>query len=146
MSLRDILNHYANARYDQSQRDAPRDFEEIAREEPPEALSEGLAHAFRAEETPSFGEMVSNLFRNSDPHQRSGLLERLREALGGREPLDDADPRQVEELANKAESRSPNIVERVSRFYAQHPALVRNLGSAALTIALSRMAQRRRMQ
>lgn len=146
MSLRDILDHYSNARSDQPPRDAPRDYEEIAREEPPEALSDGLAHAFRAEETPSFGEMVSNLFRNSDPHQRTGLLERLREALGGREPLDDADPRQVEELANKAEKHSPNIVERVSQFYAQHPTLVRNLGSAALTIALSRMAQRRRLQ
>ena len=143
MSLRDILDHYTNARFDQPPRDAPRDFEEIARQEPPEALSDGLAHAFRAEETPSFGEMVSNLFRNSNPQQRSGLLEHLREALGGREPLDDANPRQVEEMANQAQTRSPNVVERVSRFYAQHPTLVRNLGSAALTIALSRMAQRR---
>ena len=40
--------------------------------------------------------------------------------------------------------QNPGIVQAISRFYAQHPQLVRNLGSAALSIAMGRMARRRR--
>lgn len=145
MSFQRILDQYREARFDQPPADATRHFEEAAREAAPEEVSEGLAHAFRAEETPPFGQMVARLFRDSDRQQRSGLIERLREALGGEPGVsEDSDPREVEDLATKAEARNPNIIERVSRFYAQHPGLVRNLGGAALTIALARMAQRQR--
>jgi hypothetical protein len=51
-------------------------------------------------------------------------------------------PEQVQEVAHRAEQQQPGIVDRISDFYAQHPALVQTLGSAALTIALARMAQR----
>ena len=37
---------------------------------------------------------------------------------------------------------NPSIIEKVSDFYAQHPTLVRTLGSVALSIALSNMARR----
>jgi hypothetical protein len=51
-------------------------------------------------------------------------------------------PDQVQQAVTHAEQQNPSIVERVSDFYAQHPALVQTLGSAALTIALAKMAQR----
>ena len=49
-------------------------------------------------------------------------------------------PQQVEEVANKAEQHDPTIIDKMSDFYAQHPGLVRTLGSAALTIALAKIA------
>ena len=51
----------------------------------------------------------------------------------------------VEAAAAEAARNDPSIIERVSRFYAQHPALVQTLGNAALSIAMSQMARRRRI-
>ena len=53
-------------------------------------------------------------------------------------------PDQVQDLANRAEQHNSGIFDRLGEFYAQHPVLVKTLGSAALTIALARMANRTR--
>jgi hypothetical protein len=53
-------------------------------------------------------------------------------------------PQQVQDLANHAEQHSPGIFDKLGEFYAQHPQLVKTLGSAALTIALAKMANRMR--
>jgi hypothetical protein len=53
-------------------------------------------------------------------------------------------PAQVQAIAEHAEVHSPGIIEVMSRFYAQHPGLVKTLGSAALTIALAKIAERAR--
>ncbi len=51
-------------------------------------------------------------------------------------------PEQVEAIAHHAEQHNPGIVEQMSGFYAQHAGLIKTLGSAALTIALAKMAER----
>jgi hypothetical protein len=51
-------------------------------------------------------------------------------------------PDAVTALANQAQKQNPSIVDTVSGFYAQHPTLVKTLGAAALSIALSKMSQR----
>lgn len=48
----------------------------------------------------------------------------------------------VQEIAAQAAKKDPSVIDQVSRFYAAHPALVKTLGAAALSIALSRIAQR----
>ena len=53
-------------------------------------------------------------------------------------------PQAVEELARKAEQQDPNIIDRVSDFYAEHPTLVKGLGAAALAIAMRGMAKQKR--
>lgn len=53
-------------------------------------------------------------------------------------------PEEFEELARHAERENPGIIDNLSRFYAQNPALVKSLGGAALAIALGKMAQRGR--
>lgn len=53
-------------------------------------------------------------------------------------------PDQVQVLAEHASNSNPGIVDQVSGFYTQHPALVKTLGSAALTIALAKMAEHQR--
>lgn len=51
-------------------------------------------------------------------------------------------PEQVQIIASHAEQHNPGIVDEVSSFYAQHAGLIKTLGSAALTIALAKMAER----
>jgi hypothetical protein len=51
-------------------------------------------------------------------------------------------PEAVQQVAEQAEQHDPSIVNRISDFYAQHPTLVKSLGAAALTIALSKIANR----
>ena len=159
MSLRDILSQYADRSYHQPLPNAPDDFERIASDAPPEVLRDGLAEAFRAEETPPFPQMVAQLYGRSDGQQRAGLLNEILASLGGNGaggPLDDlsrrhrispeeadrVSPEQLRETVARAERHDPSIVERASEFYARHPALVRQLGAAALTLAMRGMARR----
>ena len=168
MGLMDVLMQYANPN-DHPPPNVTGDFHHVSREAPPEAVGEGLEAAFRSEATPPFEQMVGHLFEKSDPQQRAGLLNEILGAFGGmggglagnvlggalrnavrgdHVSADDAwhvPASDVEAAAAEAARRDPSIIERVSRFYAQHPQLVQTLGTAALSIAMSRMAQRRTM-
>jgi len=53
-------------------------------------------------------------------------------------------PDQIEVLAHHAEKADPGVIDQLSNFYAEHPTLVKTVGSAALTIALAKMAERAR--
>jgi hypothetical protein len=51
-------------------------------------------------------------------------------------------PAQAGELAGAARRSDSSIVDELGSFYSQHPALVKTLGAAALTMAMSHMAKR----
>jgi hypothetical protein len=53
-------------------------------------------------------------------------------------------PQQVQEIATRAEQHDPSVLDNIGGFYAQHPQLVKTLGSAALAIALAGVANRMR--
>jgi hypothetical protein len=136
---------------------------EDTEQNPPEAVADGLAHAFRSDQTPAFPQMVANLFGRSDPGQRAGLLNRLLGAvgpgalaglpgalgglLGGGEVRPDQaaqiSPKDVEEIAAHAEKQDPSVIDQVSSFYSKHPQVVQALGGLALTIAMQHMMKRR---
>jgi len=147
------------------------DFDNVANVAPPEAVSSGLAHAFRASETPPFGNMLGSLFGQSNGSQRANILNTLLATAGpallsgvlsrggglghlgnllqGGQPItpevaQQIPPQAVEEIAHEAEKRDPSVVDRVSDFYAQHPTLVKGLGTAALAIMLKNMAGQKR--
>lgn len=77
MNAMDVLAPYANR-----PTSTEADFDEVAPQVSPEALGDGIAHAFRSEQTPAFGSMVQQLFGGSDPTQRAGLLNQLVRRLG----------------------------------------------------------------
>jgi hypothetical protein len=146
MGWMDVLNQYRNS--PGMPPNVAGDFEAIAHEVPRHDLSDGIEEAFRSEQTPPFESMVRQLFEHSDPDQRSGVLNRLREALG-RGPItpDEArevPPAEVEATAAQAARNNPGILQRVAQFYAEHPQVVQMLGQAALGVAMNRMAMRRR--
>ena len=169
MSLKDILDQYskhatANSNVAQDHFDA------VAREAPKEEVGQGLADAFRADSTPSFGEMVGTMFGQSNPEQRAGVLNQLLRSLGpgalsalgggilGRmsipahagppslspEQASQMSPEEVQDIAAHAERHDPTVLDKIGSYYAEHPQLVKTLGSAALAIALAGVANRMR--
>jgi len=147
-------------------------FGQVAQTAPPELVGQGLAAAFRSNQTPPFGQMVAQLFSQANPQQQAGMLTQLLSTLSpaaiaaltssgvlpgvlaqgtpsAPAPVSPAQasqvtPAQVQEIATHAEQHSPGIVDQLSQFYAQHTGLVQTLGSAALAIALAHMANRTR--
>lgn len=143
------------------------DYHQVAQNAPPGAVEQGLSEAFRSDQTPPFSQMIGNLFGNADPQQKAGMLSQLISGLspgllgsvagglGGllhsnngsagavtEEQASQMTPEQVQKIAAEAEQQNPGIVDKMSSFYVNHPGLVKTIGSAALAIALAKIAQR----
>lgn len=159
-----VLKQYTGASASAPPPNAAADFSKIAAQAPPSAMSSGLAQAFRSESTPEFGQMISQLFAQSDSTQRAGILNHLLAALGpaasagtlgnltggpsGNQPAvtpeqaQQVQPEQVRQLADQAHGHDPSIIDKASEFYAQHPTLVKSLGAGALALIMSHLSQR----
>jgi hypothetical protein len=159
-----LLQQYRGASAASAPPTAAADFTKVADHAPASALSDGLSAAFRSQSTPSFGEMIAQLFAQSDGAQRSGILNHLIAAAGpvasslglsggvnaaggsraetAPEQAPQLSSETVQRLAEEAQKRDPSIVEKASEFYAQHPALVKSLGVGALAVIMSHLSQR----
>ena len=159
MALMDILSQYANR-----PTSTETDFDEVAPQLSPEVLGDGIAHAFRSDKTPAFGDMVSQMFGGSNPSLRAGLLNQLIGSVGpallgklgamfanrgagapatfSESDAERVTPAQVREMAQEAEKADPGVMDQIGNFYAKHPEVVKVLGGAALAIALARIANR----
>jgi hypothetical protein len=164
-----LLQQYSGISPDQAPADVTNHFQQVATVAPKETVAEGLAEAFRSNQTPAFGSMLSNLFGQSNPQQQAGLLNTLissvgpgvlasalsRSGVGGGltdlirhggqvtpEQASQIPPEAVHQAAAEAEKKNPSIVDRVSEFYADHPTLVQALGAGALAVAMGKMGNR----
>lgn len=165
-----ILQQYSGAQANQTPQTVDNDFDQLAQAAPSSAIADGLAAAFRSDQTPAFGQMVAQMFGNASGQQRAGILNTLIGALGPTvisqilsrsgglsglagllgggqnqvtpEQAEQIPTEAVEALASQAEEKDPSIIDRLSGFYAEHPMLVKGLGAAALTIALAKIAER----
>jgi hypothetical protein len=170
MSLMEILQRYGNATAGRNQDTADVDFDQVAGEASPDVLGQGVGDAFRSDDTPPFEDMVSRMFGNSNPQERAGVLNQLLRSMGpavisalgsgilGRisqqsraeapqvtpEQAAQLTPEQVREIAARAKENDPGVLDRIGGYYAQHPQLVKSLGSAALAIALAGVSNRMR--
>jgi hypothetical protein len=142
--------------------DPHQDYRTIAQSAPPQVMADALSHTFRSDQTPSFPEMVSGLFRQSNPEQRAGLLNQIKGAIGSGalasipglkdlgsqtvtpQQASQVSADQVQQVASNAQRDNPSIIDQVSGFYAKHPDLVKALGGAAISIAIQHIAQRSR--
>lgn len=77
-----ILQQYSGASAQAAPDNVQDDFDQFAENAPPSAVADGLAAAFRSEETPPFPSMLSQLFDQSDGQQRAGILNTLIRAVG----------------------------------------------------------------
>ena len=166
-SLNDVLKNYSTGQ-SQNSETAAEHFDQVAQAAPNNVVAEGLAAAFRSDQTPAFGNLIGSLFSRSSGEQKAGILNHLLASIGpgvlaqvagstlstrllagtGQQVTPDqaqAIPAEVvQQLATHAEKADPSIVDKASAFYAQHPTLVKTLGGAALSIALAKLAERQR--
>jgi hypothetical protein len=157
MGLMDILNQALAGGNASAQQ-----FDQVAQAAPPDVLAAGLAHAFRSDQTPAIGEMVGQLFGNSNGQQQAGMLNQILATLGpavaaglgggalggvmspGSSQITPAQasqltPQQVQDVVEQAHQAHPGIADQLASFYAQHSGLIKTLGGAALAIAMAKM-------
>lgn len=165
-----ILQQYGGAQANQAPDTVDDDFDQFAQAAPRSAVADGLAEAFRSNQTPPFPNMLAQIFGQSNGYQRAGILNMLIGALGPTilsqvlsragggaglggllgggqqeitpEQAEQISPEAVQQAAEEAEKRDPSVIDQISNFYAEQPALVKTLGAAALTVALAKIAQR----
>ncbi len=164
-----VLQNYSQESQASGGGEVENHFTQVAQAAPTPALADGLAAMFRSDKTPPFAQMISQLFSSSNGAQRAsllntllssgagaGILSQLTQATGlnlstamGQTPqvtpetASQISPETVQQAAAHAAEHDPSIIDRVSEIYAQHPALVKTLGAAAMTLALSHLASRR---
>ena len=137
-------------------------FDQVAQQAPTDVLSRALSGAFSSNDTPPIGQMVGQLFGNSNGQQQSGMLNQLIATLGpaaaaalaggalGRimspgatqvtpEQAAQMTPEQVQAVVDHAHQTNPGIADQLGSFYAQHSGLIKTLGGAAMLIAMTKM-------
>lgn len=166
MSLTDMLKQYIGGSGQASETDVHAHFDQAAQSVPHGAMADALSHAFRSDQTPAFGQMISSMFSQSNGEQKAGMLNHLLSSVGPGtvasmpaggmlsrlfsagatqvtpEQAQNVSPETVQQLASHAEKTDPSIVDKAGSFYAQHPALVKTLGAGVLSIALAKLARR----
>ena len=164
-SIMNLLQRYSGATPEAAPASVHEDFKQVAQGASTDHLASGLNDAFRSDRTPPFENMVGNLFGASNGEQKAGILNQLLGAVGPSvlssgllgglsqylgsakavtpEQAEQVQPEAVEELAKHAQQQDPSIIDRASKFYAQHPTLVQGLGAGALALIMSHMSNRR---
>ena len=161
MSLMDLLQQAVSGSLGGQHQDQHLD--QIVQQSSPDLLGKGLSEAFRSDKTPAFGDMVGQLFGQSNSNQQAGVLNQLLASAGpailasiaggalskmmskgssgglSAEQASQLSPAQVKDIAVTAEQHSPGVIDQIGRFYADHPGLVKTVGSTALLIAAAKM-------
>ncbi len=161
MSILDILSQALNA-------NAPdQHFDQVVAHAPADELGKGVAEAFRSDKTPDMGQMVGQLFGNSNGSQQAGMLNQILATMGpaaasaiaggvlGRMMAPSAaqaaptqitpaqastlSPDQVKDIVNTAGQQNPGLADQLGSYYAEHSGLIKTLGAAALAITMARM-------
>ena len=137
-------------------------FDQVAAQAPTDVLGKGLGEAFRSDQTPPIGEMVAQLFGNSNGNQQAGMLNQILTSLGPAaltglaggvlghimtsgttqvtpEQASQLTTNQVQDIVNQAHQQSPALADQLGSFYAEHSGLLKTLGSAALAVAMVKM-------
>jgi len=156
MGLMDMLNQALGGQQSASQ------FGQVAQNAPDDVLAKGLSAAFASDQTPAIGNMVSQLFGQSNGAQQAGMLNQLLGTLGpglmsglaggalagvmrpGQTQItpDQAaqlTPQQVQDVVNHANDVHPGVADQLGQFYAQHRSLINTLGGVAATVAMMKM-------
>ena len=77
-----VLDRYTDVTPDRPPDTVDSDFDELAQNAPPAAVSEGLSAAFRSDRTPDFPRMASQLFGRGSGAPRAAMLNTLLATVG----------------------------------------------------------------
>ena len=67
-----LLQQYTSANTENTSPHVTDDFDQVAQAAPTSTLADGIAAAFRSDQTPAFGDMVANLFSRSGGNEQAG--------------------------------------------------------------------------
>jgi hypothetical protein len=152
-TMKGVLTQYASGTASPANLEA--DFQQLTQTADPGTLAHGIAAVMRSDQTPPFAQLVSQLFANGSGDQKADMLRALlgaaapdqqgqiAAALAGAQggqgtPSSDV----IQSIAQRVEQSNPGAIDKMSSFYAQHPTLVKTLGSAAMMIAMRKIAER----
>lgn len=136
--------------------------DQVAQNASREQVQGGVAAALGSAGAPQLSDIVADLFAKSTPEQRAAILNAITEKLGagalagvaggvlaGHEGTatpsvtasDTAaiSPDHVRAVVTAASAQDPSLLQRLSGFYAEHPTMVKTLGSGLLMVALAHM-------
>jgi len=158
--MKGLLTQYASGAAPTG--DASAHFQQVAQSVDAGTLAQGIAAAMRSDQTPPFAQLVSQLFAsgsgdqklamlntlvsNVSPEQRAQLAALIPGLGAGTavtgEQASAVSPAAVQSLAQRVEQHDAGIVDKMSSLYAAHPTLVKTLGTAAMMIAMRKIAER----
>ena len=84
LDLGGLLQKYLNVPAGQSAADAEDHFDQVAQHASPEVVGQGISDALRSDQTPSLGQMVSQVFSKANPQQQAGMLNQILGSLESR--------------------------------------------------------------
>jgi len=157
-TMKDMLAQYTSGAGGEN---AEADFQKVAQSADPGTLAQGIAEVIRSDQTPPFAQIVSQLFANASPEQKSAMVTALLSAVpagqqsqiaammggspvgattsGAASAMPSSDT--IASMAQRAEQSGWGVIEAMSSFYARHPTLVKTLGTTAMVIAMRKIAE-----
>ena len=158
--MKGLLTQYASGAVPSG--DAGAHFQQVAQSVDSGTLAQGIAAAMRSDQTPPFAQLVSQLFASGSSDQKMAMLNTLLSNVSPEQRTQLAalipglgtnasvtgdqaaavPPSAVQNLAQRVEQHSPGVVDKMSALYAAHPTLVKTLGTAAMMIAMRKIAER----
>lgn len=80
--LASVLQQYLGGAANMNNSRAVDDFDQVAQNAPRATMAQGVTEALRSDQTPPFAQMVGQMFGQSDPTQRAGMLNQLLRGVG----------------------------------------------------------------
>jgi hypothetical protein len=156
-----LLDQYASGQGAASREEAQQHYDQIARHVPPDVLRGEIGPALGGLDASQVEERVGRSAAQMTPEQRGGMLSGLLGGLAGAGGLRDvlgrigvdptvasnpqnASPQDVAKVAAYAKDNRPDLFHKAMGFYAEHPMLVKTMGTLAVAAIAKRLAGGRR--
>jgi hypothetical protein len=156
-----LLNQYQAGTGAGSREEAQQHYDQIAQHVPPNVLASSIGPAIGSLPTDQVEERVQRSAQQMTPQQRGNFLEQLLGGLGaggglaallsqiGVSPAvaqnpQSASPQDVGKVAAYTKENQPDLFHQAMSFYAQHPTLVKVMGTMAIAAIAKNLAGGRR--
>jgi hypothetical protein len=156
-----LLNQYQAGSGAASREEAQQHYDQITQHVPPDVLASTIGPAISSLPTGEVEERVQRSAQQMTPQQRGSLLEQLLAGLGGGGSVGSilnqigvspsvaqnpqaASPQDVGKVAAYTKENRPDLFHQAMSFYAQHPTLVKVMGTMAIAAIAKNLAGGRR--
>jgi len=159
-NLKGVLAQYASGSTPTG--DPSTHFDQVVQSVDSGTLAQGIAEAMRSNQTPPFAQLASQIFASGSGDQKMAMINTLLASIspeqraqlsalipgmGATSSVTSAQaaavsPTVLQTLAQHVEQHDGGIVDKMSNLYAAHPTLVKTMGTAAMMIAMRKIAER----